>query len=79
MSDKDGRVAAIDSAIERAGGILRFCAAMGVTHQAVYSWKRRGWAPLDRALAMEAIFGVPRFDTMNPDIARAVETPADPS
>ena len=47
-----------------------------ITHQAVYSWKARGWVPPERAVALEAVFGVPRTDTMNPDLVRAISAPA---
>lgn len=59
----------IDRAIERAGGIVAFCRQMDVSHQAVYDWKRRGWAPPARAKRMEDLFGVPASDTMDPKLA----------
>lgn len=77
MTTKETRVAAIDRAIERGGGIVRFSAGMGVTHQAIYSWKRRGWMPLDKALIVEHMFGIPRAETVNPDIAKALQPSAD--
>ena len=73
---KAERIAAIDLAIERGGGIIRFAKSMAVTHQAVYAWKRRGWAPLEKAIVMEAIFGIPRSDFMNPDLVRTLSTPS---
>lgn len=76
MTDKETRLAAIDLAIERAGGIMKFCEAMNVTHQAVYSWRKRGWAPPERAVAIESIFGVDRANLMNPDLLRALSAPA---
>jgi hypothetical protein len=75
MTSKEERIAAIDLAIERGGGILKFCQRLKVSHQAVYAWKRRGWAPLDKAIVIEAIFGIPRSDTMSPDLVRALNTP----
>jgi len=74
-TDKVERVASIDLAITRAGGIVAFSKAVGVTHQAVYAWKRRGWAPADKALVMEAVFDVPRARTMEPRLAALVATP----
>jgi len=70
MSTKDARVAAIDEAIRRGGGIVAFSKAMSITHQAVYNWRNRGWAPIQRAVAMESIFGVDRYETMDPSVAR---------
>lgn len=76
MTTKEERIAAIDLAIERGGGIVKFCRRMGVTHQAVYAWKRRGWAPLEKAIVLEAVFAIPRADFMNPDLVRTLNTPA---
>ena len=76
MTTKEERIAALDLAIERAGGIMRFTKAMGISHQAIYGWRNRGWVPLERALAIEAIFGIDRKQLMNPDILRAVNAPA---
>jgi transposase-like protein len=76
MTTKQERIAAIDLAIERGGGIVRFAKSMGVTHQAVYAWKRRGWAPLEKSIVMEAVFGIPRADFMNPDLVRTLNTPS---
>lgn len=74
MTTKEERIAALDLAIERGGGIIKFCKRMGVTHQAVYNWKARGWVPPERAVAIEAVFGIPRDDTMNPDLCRVLNT-----
>lgn len=76
MTTKEERIAALDLAIERGGGILKFCQRLKVTHQAVYSWKARGWVPPERAVAIEAVFGIPRTDMMNPDLVRALSAPA---
>ncbi len=56
----------IDRAISAAGGIVQFSRDMGVSHQAVYEWKRRGWAPPARARQMQRLYGVPARDTMDP-------------
>jgi transposase-like protein len=72
---KEQRIQAIDIAIARGGGIVRFAEALGVKHQAVYSWKKRGYAPPDRALVMENLFSVPRADTMDPRILAVFAAP----
>ncbi len=79
MNTKEDRVAAIDLAIQKGGGIVAFSKSMGVTHQAVYNWRNRGWAPLERAIAIEAIFGINRYDTMDPSAARALIASPDAS
>jgi len=48
----------LNAAITHAGGIFAFCKELGVTHQAVYSWKKRGWVPIERAVQIELKFGV---------------------
>lgn len=75
MTTKDERIAAINLAIERGGGVLRFAKSMNVTHQAVYNWKKRGWVPAERSLTIETIFGVERSRLMDPKLVRAVSTP----
>ena len=72
---KEQRIQAIETAVDRGGGIVRFAKALGVTHQAVYSWKKRGWAPADKALIMETLFSVPRADTMDPRLVVVFATP----
>lgn len=72
---KEERIAAIDLAIERGGGIVKFTKAMGVTHQAIYNWRKRGWVPPERALVIESIFGIDRSQLMNPDLVRAISAP----
>jgi transposase-like protein len=76
VTTKEERIAALDLAIERGGGIVKFTKAMNVTHQAVYNWRKRGWVPPERALAIESIFGIERSQLMNPDLVRAISSPA---
>jgi DNA-binding transcriptional regulator YdaS (Cro superfamily) len=73
--EKYQRVEAIDEAIDRAGGVIKFAKAMGVTHQAVYNWRKRGWVPPERAVIIEAVFKIDRNRLMNPDLVRALNTP----
>ncbi len=75
-STKEERIAAPDLAIERGGGIVKFAKAMGTSHQAIYGWRRRGWVPPERAVALEAIFGIDRNYLMNPDLVRVLTGPA---
>lgn len=73
---KEERIAAIDLAIERGGGIVKFTKAMGVSHQAIYNWRKRGWVPPERAVVIESVFGIDRTALMNPDLVRAISRPA---
>jgi transposase-like protein len=70
------RIDAINRAIAKGGGIVRFARSMGVSHQAVYAWKRRGWVPVEKAVVIEAAYGVPRDDLMSPDLVRALAAPS---
>ncbi|MCR9178883.1 MAG: helix-turn-helix domain-containing protein [Erythrobacteraceae bacterium] len=69
------RIAALDEAIKRGGGIVAFSRRMGVTHQAIYSWRKRGWVPLERAIAIDATFNVERDRLIAPRLAWALATP----
>lgn len=73
--EKYQRVEAIDEAIDKGGGVIRFAKAMGVTHQAVYNWRKRGWVPPERAVVIEAVFKIDRNRLMNPDLVRVLNTP----
>lgn len=75
MSTKDQRVAAISTAVERGGGIVRFSQSMKVTHQAVYVWKRKGYVPLDKAIIIEAKYGTPREELIDPKLLELINAP----
>lgn len=68
-------LAAMDEAVARGGGIVAFARRMGVTHQAIYHWRKRGWAPVERAVAIEAVFGIDRHRLMEPTLAQALSSP----
>lgn len=70
------RVATINLAIAKGGGIVRFAKIMGVSHQAIYAWKRRGWVPVEKAVVIEAVYGIPRDDLMSPALVRALAAPS---
>ncbi len=72
---KESRIAALETAVERGGGIVRFSRSMGISHQAVYHWRKRGWVPADKALVIESVFGVPRADIMEPRLAAVLRAP----
>jgi DNA-binding transcriptional regulator YdaS (Cro superfamily) len=66
---------AFNDAVSRAGGIMTFCRALGVTHQAVYQWRDKGYIPLERALVIEALFEVPKSRLIKPALAAALDKP----
>ena len=55
----------VEEAAEKVGGLMALAAALGIKHQALYSWKR---VPAERVIAMERITGVPRHQ-IRPDLA----------
>jgi hypothetical protein len=63
---------AVDKAIDAAGGACRLAEVLGVKHQAVYFWQKRGWVPLARAGQIEKKYGVPRRKLMDPRIVSAM-------
>lgn len=75
----NGRREALETAITRAGGIIAFSKAMGVTHQAVTAWRRRGYVPLQRAATIEASFGIDRAQLVAPEIASLLTSPPTPA
>lgn len=50
----------LEEAITRAGGIIAFAKALGVTHQAVSAWRKKGYVPPDRARQIENATGINR-------------------
>ncbi len=63
------RLAHLEQAIARGGGILQFARDMGVTHQAVGGWRKRRYVPMDRAVMIESRYGVPREALVLPEVA----------
>jgi primosomal protein N' len=43
-----------------------------VTQQNVDRWAKRGWVPLDRAVQLEAKYGVSRWELVNPKLRLAL-------
>jgi transposase-like protein len=75
IDNREDFLAAMDEAVQKGGGIVAFARRMGVTHQAIYHWRRRGWAPVERAVAIEAVFGIDRNRLMEPSLAQALSSP----
>lgn len=76
MTTREDRREALEVAIARAGGIVAFARAMGVTHQAVTYWRRQCVVPPQRAAMIEALFGVDRRYLMDSKLLEAVLSPA---
>jgi len=67
----------LNAAIANAGGIFAFARKLGITHQAVYHWKRRGWVPLERAVEIEQHFHVPAGSLIKPLLREALARTAE--
>lgn len=76
---KESRIRALELAISRGNGVVKFCRALGITTQAIYHWKKRGWVPADKALVIESIFGVPREDMIEPTLLKLISEPYKPA
>ncbi len=59
-------------AVQFAGGVSAFAQSLGVTHQAVYQWLRRGWLTPKRAEQVSELYGVPAADLLDPEITKLV-------
>lgn len=67
-TSREERLAAFDEAIAKAGGIVLFAATMGVTCRQAYGWRSYGYVPVERAIAMEAVFGIDHRRLVAPDV-----------
>lgn len=63
-------------AIVKASGFSQLARDVGVSYQAVQQWHSQGYVPLTRVTELEALYGIPRTELMNPKYAAAL---ADPS
>ena len=57
---------ALNATIIKAGGIVRFAKDMGVSHQAVTSWRKKGHVTLERAVQIEGLYGTARDSVLDP-------------
>lgn len=65
--------------IVKAGGFSQLARQIGVSYQAVQQWHSQGYVPLTRVTELEALYGVPRTELMNPKYAAALADPSFPS
>jgi hypothetical protein len=73
--DKPQRVALLRRTIDKAGGIMAFSRSLGVTHQAVYQWLRRGYVPLPRATEIHVMYNVNRGELVDPALLEMLRLP----
>lgn len=75
MTTFQQRLNALNTAIKRGDGIIAFSRALGVTHQAVTTWRRKGQVPIARAFTIDRLYGVPAALLMAPELAEAYSEP----
>ena len=63
---------ALRRVIGGAGSQQQLARALGVSQAAVSKWLLRGWAPVARAQEMEATYGEPRLNLVEPSLADAL-------
>lgn len=56
----------IQRAVKAAGSQRALAKVLGVSQQSVSDWEIRGWVPIGRVVEIEAQFGVPRIDLVEP-------------
>lgn len=59
----------IDEAVYRSEkSQTRLAELLGCTSQSVNQWVRQGWVPLDRAIQIEELYGIPRQRLIEPEL-----------
>lgn len=66
----------IERAIHEAGGevagIKAIAELLGVTPNAIYKFRRKGWFPTDRARRVSEVYGIPLADLVRSDVRAAL-------
>lgn len=58
----------IEKLLRISGGVPAIAVKLKISHQFVYVCVNRGWFPAPRAQKLEALYGVPRKQLMNPEL-----------
>lgn len=64
--------AALRRAVDFAGGVTPLAHTLGVSHQAVHKWLKRGWVSPERATEICALYGIPAADLIRPELRRVL-------
>jgi DNA-binding transcriptional regulator YdaS (Cro superfamily) len=62
----------VDELFAKAGGTKELAARLGVSRQALYLWRGRGYVPAHRLIQIERMYGIPRRQLANPELLIAV-------
>lgn len=68
--DIPGAIAILNATIRDNGGIVAFAKSLGISHQVIYQWKKRGYVPVDRAIIIQNKYGVDHKTMVRSDIAQ---------
>ncbi len=63
----------IAKAIRAAGGQAKLAEQLGVSQQFISMCHQRGWVPLMRAVEIEAVYGIPRKELLNPRLVSLLD------
>lgn len=66
----------IFKAVKAAGSQTALADAMGVSQQAINKWVKKGWVPVDRAIEIEGLYGIPRRELVSSKLRDLLEPPA---
>lgn len=69
------RYSGILAALVAAGSTAALAKQLGVNYQAVQQWVNNGYVPLGRISEIEAQYGIPRADLIDPKYAAAIADP----
>ena len=58
----------IERAVQAAGSISALSRALKISHQVANRWHKRGHVPVERALEIEALYGVPARELVDPAV-----------
>lgn len=70
MCEVNKSASGISQAVVKAGGQAAMAETLGVSQQSISKWVRAGFAPVARAVEIEAQFGVPRAALVKPQLAQ---------
>jgi hypothetical protein len=73
---KADRYSGILAALVEAGSPNALADKLGVNYQAVQQWVLAGYVPLGRITEIEALYGIPRADLIDPKYAAAMSGPS---
>lgn len=62
-----------------AGGVAKLAELLGVKRQGAYEWLKRGYLPPARAIQVEAAYGIPRAELIDPRLRAAIDSSDNPS